>query len=244
VIRGIALGLGAALSLAAWALVPDAVAAFSASEPGAALPAGWSRVTLPGKKPPEWTLVRDGGVTVLHVRSEAAVGSAVHRLNAAPGAAPRLTWRWKVEHALAKAQLGTKAGDDFAARVYVSFDAPAQALPFTARLKLKLARLLYGAELPAAAICYVWDNRNAVGTSVWSPYSDRVRMVVLESGNARAGEWVAESRDVEADFRAAFGASWRGPVPAVDGVAVATDTDQTGESVNAWFGDLRLEAAR
>ena len=69
-------------------------------------------------------------------------------------------------------------------------------------------------------------------------------MVVLESGNARAGSWVAESRDVEADFRAAFGLPEKAAVPAIDGVALSADTDQTGESVTAWFGDVRLEPRR
>jgi Protein of unknown function (DUF3047) len=226
------------------ALEPAAIAPFSSAQPGAALPSGWSLLTLPRRKAPEFTLVRDEGVTVLHVHAEAAVGSAAFRLDADPRAKGRLAWRWKVDHSLATARFGTKEGDDFAARVYVSFDVPEASLTFTQRAKMKLAKLIYGADLPAAAICYVWDNRQPVGTSDWNPYTERLRMVVLESGDARAGEWVAESRDLEADFRAAFGSSWPGPTPAINGVAVSSDTDQTLETVNAWFGDLRLEERR
>jgi Protein of unknown function (DUF3047) len=244
VARCILLLAGAGMGLAASALAVDTITAFSAAEPGQALPPGWSLLTLPRKKPPEFTLVRDDGVTVLRVHSESAVGSAAFRLAVDPRAAGRLTWRWKVDHVLAKAAFGTKEGDDFAARVYVSFDVPLESLSFAERAKMKLAKLIYGADLPSAAICYVWDNHHPVGTSAWNPYTDRLRMVVLESGSARAGEWVAESRDVEGDFRAAFGASWQGATPAINGVAVSADTDQTGESVNAWFGDLRLEARR
>jgi hypothetical protein len=69
-------------------------------------------------------------------------------------------------------------------------------------------------------------------------------MVVVRSGAARAGQWVAEARDVEADFRAAFGLAGTQPVPRVTGVAVGSDTDQTGEMVTAWFGDLKLDARR
>ena len=228
----------------AGAAAPEPIAPFSAAQPGSRLPPGWSILPLPRKKAPDFTLVHDGGVTVLHVRSESAVGSAVHRMRVDPRAANRLTWRWKVDHALANAALGTREGDDFAARVYVSFDVPEESLSFASRAKLKIARFIYGPDTPAAAICYVWDNRHPVGTTLWSPFSDRLRMVVLESGNARAGEWVAESRDVDADFRAAFAATWKAPTPAITGVAVAADTDQTLESVNAWFGDLRLEERR
>jgi Protein of unknown function (DUF3047) len=233
-------------TLVSYALVlePAAIAPFSSAEPGAALPSGWTLLTLPRKKAPDFTLVRDEGVTVLHVHSQAAVGSAAFRLDADPRANARLAWRWKVDHPLAAARFGTKEGDDFAARVYVSFDVPEASLTFTQRAKMKLAKLIYGADLPAAAICYVWDNHQPVGTNAWNPYTDRLRMVVLESGNARAGEWVGESRDLEADFRAAFGSTWNGPTPAINGIAVSSDTDQTLETVNAWFGDLRFEARR
>ena len=85
-------------------------------------------------------------------------------------------------------------------------------------------------------INYVWDNRQPVGTVRPNAYTDRTRMWVLESGTARAGEWVTETRDLAADFRAAFGEA----PPDLIGIAIATDTDNTGEHATAWFGDLVL----
>jgi len=61
-------------------------------------------------------------------------------------------------------------------------------------------------------------------------------MIVLESGAARVSQWVHETRDVAADFRKAFGFP-QGPVPRITGIGASADTDQTGESVTAWFGD-------
>ena len=63
-------------------------------------------------------------------------------------------------------------------------------------------------------------------------------MVVVDSGNAHAGQWREVVRDVAADFRAAFGS----PVPMISGIAVAADTDNTGGKVEARFGDLSFEA--
>jgi hypothetical protein len=194
-------------------------------------------------KPAEIALVEDEGRTVLRVRSDAAAGAAAHELAADPLDMPLLAWRWKVEHALEHATWGTKQGDDYAARVYVTFDVPLSELPFFEALRIRLARSIFGEELPTAALCYVWAGREPPGTSGWNAYSDRVRMIVLESGNARAGQWVDESRDIAADFRAAFG-EVDGRVPRVNGVLVSTDTDQGGESATAWFGDLRLESRR
>ena len=233
------LALGtAALALAA--IEPTAIPAFSNAQPGTRLPAGWRLVTIPNRRAGQLSLVRDDGRTVLRVHSEGAFGSAAYALSADPARAPLLKWRWKIDHVVDKAQLDSKDAEDFAARVYVSFDYPVDQLPFATRAKLRIARAFFG-EVPAAAICYVWDNRHAPGTAAWSPHYDYVRVVVLRSGNARAGQWVEEKRDVEADFREAFGARWKKPVPPIAGVTVGNDTDQTGESVTAWFGDLRLE---
>ncbi|MCL4690157.1 MAG: DUF3047 domain-containing protein [Burkholderiales bacterium] len=215
------------------------IAPFSSANPGAALPEGWRPLTLPRVAAPDFSLVDEGGATVLRVRSAAAAGTVAHDLAAVPAAAPVLAWRWKVDRVVEKADLATKAGDDFAARVYVFFDVPVESLSLGARMKALVARAIWGEKLPTAALCYVWDNRHPTGTRAWNPYTDRVRTVVLRSG--RPGAWAEESRDLEADFREAFGAQWPGPVPRVTGVAAGNDTDQTGEAVTAWFGDFRLE---
>jgi pyruvate/2-oxoacid:ferredoxin oxidoreductase beta subunit len=59
-------------------------------------------------------------------------------------------------------------------------------------------------------------------------------MIVLRNATDSVGNWVEEKRNLAADFRAAFG----DVAPVVTGVAIAADTDQTGESVTAWFGDI------
>lgn len=217
-----------------------AITPFSAAAPGAPLPGPWTRQLVPRAAANEQSLVADEGATVLRVRSRAAAGAAIHPLET-PSEGAALAWRWKVDRVVRAADMDTREGDDFAARVYVFFDVPLESLPLAQRVRMRLARLLHGAALPTAAICYVWDNRHARGTSRWSPYTDRVRIVVLESGEAQAGRWVPERRDLAADFRAAFGAQWSGAVPAVTGVALGNDTDQTGETATAWFGDVRLE---
>jgi hypothetical protein len=133
-----------------------------------------------------------------------------------------------------------KAGDDYAARVYVLFDYPAAKLPFGTRAKLRLGEALYGQPLPTAALNYVWDNRQPQGTIRPNAYTDRARMVVLQTGKARAGEWVVETRDLLADFRAAFGED----PPDITAIAIATDTDNTGSRATAWYGDFEFLSAR
>jgi hypothetical protein len=231
-----------ALTLAApFAVASDSasIPAFSAEKPRDGLPAPWRELVPPHAKAARFALVDEAGTTVLRVRSDDAAGAAAYALHVESARRPILAWRWKIDRVVGKADLAARSGDDFAARVYVFFDVPAEELPLGTRVRLALARLLYGASLPGAAICYVWDNRHPVGTSAWSAYTDRVRVVVLESGAARAGEWAEERRDVVADYRAAFGE--RSPLHDVSGIAAGNDTDQTGASATAWFGDFRLE---
>jgi hypothetical protein len=204
----------------------------------------WTERRIAGVAPAQISRVRDGESTVLQVHARAASGGASLAVRAEPAERPILSWRWKVDRVVQGADLSTREGDDFAARVYVFFDVPEEELPLATRMKMKLARWVHGESLPTAALCYVWDNRHPPGTTAWNPYTDRVRMIVVESGPARAGQWVPARRDLEADFRAAFGARGDAPVPAVTGIAAAVDTDQTGETATAWFGDFRLEPRR
>ena len=236
-----AVALTAVAAALAFAADPPTVPApFSALPPGAVLPAGWEVVRLRNLRPPDVALVDDAGTTVLRLFSHDAAGSVAFRMSADPGRASVVAWRWKVDRVLDGADLRRKEGDDYAARVYVTFDVPDEALSFAQRARMAVARLFYGDHVPAAALCYVWDNRHAVGTTAWNAYTSQVRMIVLRSGAGEVGRWVSESRDVAADYREAFGRA----APPISGVAVSADTDQTHEKVTAWFGDLRLEARR
>jgi hypothetical protein len=83
----------------------------------------------------------------------------------------------------------------------------------------------------------VWDARLPPGTVLASPYTPRVRIIVVDSGPEQVGRWRAVERDLEADFRTAFGEG----APPLTGVAIAVDTDNTGERASAWFGDIVLK---
>ncbi|MGQ0512495.1 MAG: DUF3047 domain-containing protein [Betaproteobacteria bacterium] len=234
------LALGAAALLPRAARAQGAAAlAFSALAPGAPLPGWLEPVTFGGQtRPNAFSLVADEGRTVLRVRSEASASGLARKLRVDPATHPRLSWRWKASRLVAKGRLDAKEGDDFALRLYVTFDLDPATLSFGDRMKLSLARSIWGDHLPIAALCYVWDADAAPGTIAPNAYTDRVRMLVADSGPARLGQWVAHERDVGADFRAAFGQ----PAPAVTSVILSADTDNTGESAESWFGDVVFSA--
>jgi hypothetical protein len=213
-----------------------AVGRFSAMVPGGAV-TGWEPMTF--KKinaHTRYTLVENGGHTVLRADSRASASGLVKTMNVDPSEYPVLTWSWKVANTLAKGGVGKKSGDDFAARIYITFAEDPQRLSFLQRTKIAAIKLLYGKTPPSAALTYVWGNHAAVGSIHPNPYTDRVQMIVVDSGPAHLNRWVSARRNLVEDFRRAFG----GDPPPISGIAVMTDTDNTGESATAWYGDIFL----
>lgn len=208
---------------------------FSALRAGAPLPEKMKPWGFGGgARPTRYSLVSDGGVVVLRAEAEASASGIVREMRLDPRAYPILSWRWKAMKVLERADIRTKAGDDFAARVYVTFELDPATLPPAERIKLSIARTVYGENVPAAALCYVWDGKSPRDTLVPSAYTERVRMIVAESGAARTGQWVGIQRNIRDDYKRAFGTE----PGEVTGVIVSTDTDNTGESAVAFYGDI------
>ena len=204
---------------------------------GGAIPSPWRVEQLDSKVPPTRYRLRDwDGVRAVEAHAVKSMALLARPLQVDLGNTPVLCWRWRIDAPLKSADMMQKSGDDYAARVYLSFEVPADTLSFGTRMGLSLARALRGDQVPDAAINYIWDNRHPVGT--WQPnaYTERARMLVLRSGSAEAGRWVDERRDVAADFQRAFGHA-----PArLTGLAIASDTDNTGEEARAGFADFRF----
>jgi hypothetical protein len=150
---------------------------------------------------------------------------------------PWLCWRWRASVFPVGAVMGEKAGDDFAARVYLMFDYPLEKVPAFDRLGLRMARLLYDASLPAATVVYVLHAGHDPGGFVSSPYTARVKM---RSVNAKpsAGQWSRVCRHVPQDFQLAFGAEFGAGVAPLQAIAVGADGDQTSAEFSTEFGDL------
>jgi hypothetical protein len=227
--------LGLLVGAAGAAPEPVEVAAFSRLAPGTELPSPWREVALPRiERRTVYSLDRIDGIVALRAQADASMASVARSIEVDPAKHPRLRWHWQVENLIQASDLRSRDGDDFPARLYVLVDYDLGRLPFLQRTKLRLARALYGGDLPVAALCYVWATREPAGTTAWNAYTDRVRMIVVESGPARLGRWVGFERDVARDFREAFGEE----PPMVNGIAIATDTDNTGERAVAWHGDI------
>jgi hypothetical protein len=199
------------------------------------LPAGWQPLVF--KKIERHTiyrLVRDDQTVVVKAVAEASASGLTRKIKIDPREYPVVQWRWKVTNILKKGDVSRKEGDDYPARIYITFEYDAAKLGFFDKIKYEAAHLLYGEYPPLAAINYIWANKAPQGTMVPNPYTDRVMMIVVESGEPRLNEWIIEERNLYEDYKRAF----KEEPPLISGVAIMTDADNTGESATAYYGDI------
>ncbi len=214
-----------------------AVGEFSAATQHQGLPAGWKPLTFKNiKNHTRYALVKKDGVLVLKAESTSSASGLLRKIRIDPKEYPVVTWRWKVLNTLKKGDVTQKLGDDYPARLYITFQYDPAALSFLEKIKYNTAKLFYGDDPPAGAINYIWGSKAPKGTMVPNPYTNRVVMIVVESGTSRLNTWVNETRNIVQDYQKAFGTD----PPIISGVAIMTDTDNTKESATAYYGDIRF----
>ncbi len=210
------------------------VGAFSELTPGTALPPAWEMLTFPKiTRHTEYQLVEIDGTTVIKAESRNAASGLIRRITIDPRRYPIVRWRWRVDRLLTGSDVRRKAGDDYPARLYLIFAYDPDRMSLGRRLRYQAARLLYG-DVPAAAINYIWAHNAAKGTVVPNAYTDFTMMIVVESGPERLGQWITEERNIVEDYRRAFG----GDPPLITGVAIMTDSDDSGGEASAYYGDI------
>jgi hypothetical protein len=175
---------------------------------------GWETKSFKGVT--EYRLVKEGGRTVVRASSKNAATGLIRKIHFEPSKYRYLRWSWKIAHTVVGGDEKSKAGDDYAARVYVIF-------PGLFFWQMK-------------AINYMWANKLPKGASIPNAYVSNAKMVAVESGNSMAGQWLTEERDLLADYRRLFGTE---PQDA-EAIAIMTDTDNTGGTADAWYGEISL----
>jgi len=128
-------------------------------------------------------------------------------------ATPWLNWSWKVENVLVGVNEREKAGDDYAARIYV-----------VAKGGLAFWK--------TRALSYVWASYEPEGSMWANAFTANAHVIAIRSGADRLGELVEERRNVREDWMRAFGED----IEKIDAVAIMTDTDNSGQRARAWYG--------
>ncbi|MFT7462936.1 MAG: hypothetical protein ACI9EF_001278 [Pseudohongiellaceae bacterium] len=205
-------------------------------------PTRWTVIDLGKPSATAWSIVEVEQGQALQAIAENAASGVSLELPARPDsetavAVPTLLrWRWRVD-ALADVDSDeqSREGDDFAARVLVTFAERPGSSMFDAMADAAASLAGHG-QVPAAAIAYVFARDLPAGFEFTSPATERVATVVLRGQGAEIGQWYPEQRDVSADFERLFGT----PISAPNGVQLLTDTDDAGGRACALYDDISM----
>lgn len=174
---------------------------------------GWSERSFEGNT--DYELVLENGIPVLkgHTRKQASILYREENIDLRK--TPIINWSWKVDRTFKDIEEKARDGDDFPARLYVV--AKTGFLPWE-----------------TLAINYVWSSQIPVGDSWPNPFTEKARMVSIQSGDTYVGKWTEHSRNVAEDFQTLFNRD----IEEIKGYAVMVDGDNAKVDAVAWFGQI------
>lgn len=216
------------------------VARFSRLRPGAA-PQPWEPFfVVRGNAPTDYRVAEVDGTTALRAEGREGGSGMWRKMRVDPQRTPILEWRWRVPQPdPGSPPLAVTSSASPMARLSLAFHGDAEKLDFEDRVKLRMAKALTVNGLPYASLLYVWMVNEPVDTVIQSPHTGRVRMIVVESGAQRAGQWVTIRRNVVEDFRRAFDEE---PGDVVS-IGLMTDSGDDGSPRRAIYGDITFRSA-
>ena len=176
---------------------------------------GWQEKSFEGRTHYELKTVDDR--QALYASSRGSASGLYREITVDLERTPFLHWSWRVESLIHDNDERAKSGDDYAARVYVIFSGG-----------------LYFWR--TRAINYVWSSNQDAGAEWPNAFTANAKMIAVRAGDSDVGRWVTEKRDIRADYRRLFNDE-PGKIAAI---AIMTDTDNTGQTVQAWYGDIWL----
>ena len=191
------------------------------------LPKGWHLLRFRGTKAlTQYSPVEDGNNVYIRAESNGSAAVIYKIAGFDPREYPYIAWKWKAENILEKGNAYTKKGNDFSVSLGIIFDYDPQRASFTKKIKHSFIKLFYGVYPPDYVILYVWGNgvHEKKGDIISSPYTETVKMFVLENGGSHLYKWRIEERNILEDFKEAFGTY---PNQRVGGIGIHTDSDNT-----------------
>ncbi len=185
------------------------VADFSAGLGMDGVPQGWEVKEKEGKA--DFSLVKEGVIHALRLRSEGTSFSLQKPLNVDPRRFPVLSWKWKVTKLPEGGDVRKSNTDDQAAQLFIAFS-------------------------NSNVISYIWDTNAPQGVveGTWLPPFLSIKTLVVRSGHEDAGKWVTESRNAHADYRHLFGSE----PPRIAGIRLQINSQHTESSGESYFADV------
>lgn len=180
------------------------------------IPDEWQSQVFDGKT--RYRMIEEGDEPFVQADARDSASCLYREIEIDVERTPWLQWSWRVDE-LPEIQSSerTKAGDDYAARIYV-------------------VRKGWLGSWTAEAVDYVWSRHEPVGARWPNAFTSNAVMWSVDQGRERIGQWVRHTRNMREDWRAAFGED----LGRLDGVAIMTDSDNSDSRARARFGSIRV----
>jgi len=179
---------------------------------------GWEEKSFSGNT--EYSLSHEQDETALLAISKNTASAFYKKIAIDLTKTPYLNWSWKKLSTLNPGDENKKQGDDFVARVYVVKDG---------------GLLLWKTK----ALNYVWSFTHKKNAQWDNPFvGNKARMIAMRDQQDEENKWFTEKRNIVEDFKQQFAID----ITEIDGVAIMTDTDNSGGEASAMYGDIFFTA--
>jgi hypothetical protein len=197
----------------------------------------WESVKIPGKVETRYSMVSLNNRSALMANAQSSASMLRQDLRIEPELLNALSFSWQIQNLIEGADMALRDQDDSPVRLVLAFEGDrSQFSPKNAMLS-ELSHALSGRPMPYATLMYVWCNHRPVDSVIENPRTDRIRKIVIESGQKRLNQWITYERNIRADYERAFGE----PPGALIGIGIMTDSDNTRTTARAWYGDIVLD---
>ncbi len=164
----------------------------------------------------DYSLSLVDGKQVLLADSQQSASAFYKKIKVDLEKTPILNWSWRKEQSINPGNELDKKGDDFVARIYV----------------VKSGGLFFWNTM---ALNYVWSYQHKREDTWNNPFAgNKAKMLAYRDASDPQGTWFKERRNVAKDFKRLLDKDIR----QIDGVAIMTDSDNSGLSAKALYGDI------
>jgi hypothetical protein len=198
----------------------------------------WEPLNFPKiKTHSRYSIVQENGENILKCESNGSASGLILKKTFNIYKNSKLKWRWKISNVYNNADPRKKSGDDFPIRIYIIFKYNPETATLYEKTKYNAAKLIYGEYPPHSSVNYVWSSSVIPERMITSPYTDRVKLVLLQKGPERVNTWVTEEVNILDDYKRAFGEN----PPETASLAIMSDSDNTGQSAKAFIEYIQVK---
>lgn len=184
------------------------------------LPHGWSLEKEPGPKS-KIIVKKEKGSNYLHLFSVNDTFGLKKEISFEIRNYPYFYWRWRATVLPQGGDIRKRETDDQAGQIYVIFPR-------------------FPAMVNSRSVGYIWDSQAPAGFSGTSTAYSKMKYIVLQSGNNRLNQWIAESRNVYEDYKNLF----KEEPPLVGAVLVYINSQHTKSSASCDYMDIFFSSKR